>query len=85
MFSAFSKSNSTLPSLFFLRATIVELLLVVGRFGTPSMLVMVACNSNCGDKLSFLLVEGISLSLLDRIESPSELLQPFTKEKFLYY
>jgi len=58
---------------------------VVGRFGTPSMLVMVARNSNCGDKLSFLLVEGISSSLLDHIESPSELLQPITKEKFLCY
>jgi hypothetical protein len=56
---------------------------VVGRFGTPSMLVMVAHNSNRGDKLSFLLVEGISSSLLEHIESPSEPLQPITKEKIL--
>jgi hypothetical protein len=55
---------------------------MVGRFGTPSILVMVPNNSGCGDKLSFLLVEGISSSLLEQIESPSELLQPFTKEKF---
>jgi hypothetical protein len=85
MLSAFSKSNSTLPSLFFLPATIVEVLLLVGRFGTPSMLVMVPNNSGCGDKLSFFLVEGISSSLLEEIESPSELLQPITKEKFLCY
>jgi hypothetical protein len=58
---------------------------VVGRFGTPSMLVMVAHNSNCGDKLSFLLVEGISSSLIEHVESPSELLQPITKEFFLCY
>jgi hypothetical protein len=58
---------------------------VVGRFGTPSMLVTVAHNSNCGDKLSFLLVEGISSSPLEQIESPSELLQPITKEKILCY
>jgi hypothetical protein len=58
---------------------------MVGRFGTPSMLVTVAHNSNCGDKLSFLLVEGISSSLLEHVESPSELLQPIAKEKFLCY
>jgi hypothetical protein len=66
---------------------------MVGRFGTPSMLVMVAHNSNGGDELSFLLVEGISSSLLEgissslleHIESPSEPLQPITKEKFLCY
>jgi hypothetical protein len=58
---------------------------MVGRFGTPSMLVIVPNNSGCGDKLSFLLVEGISSSLLEEIESSSELLQPFTKEKFLCY
>jgi hypothetical protein len=49
------------------------------------MLVIVAHNSNCGDKLSFLLVEGISSSLLEKFESPSELLQAITKEKFLCY
>jgi len=49
------------------------------------MLVMVPNNSGGGDKLSFLLVEGISSSLLEQIESPSELLQPFTKLKFLCY
>jgi hypothetical protein len=58
---------------------------VVGRCGTPLMLVMVAHNSNCGDKLSFLLVEGIPSSLLEHIESPLELLQPITKEKILCY
>jgi hypothetical protein len=58
---------------------------VVGRFGTPSMLVMEAHNSNRGDKLSFLLVEGILSSLLEHIESPSEPLQPITKEKILCY
>jgi hypothetical protein len=58
---------------------------MVGRFGTSSMLVMVPNNSGGGDKLSSLLVEGISSSLLEEIESSSELLQPFTKEKFLCY
>jgi hypothetical protein len=46
---------------------------------------MVPNNSGCGDKLSFLLVEGISSSLLEQIESPWELLQPFAKEKILCY
>jgi len=58
---------------------------MVGRFRTPSMLVIVPNDSSCGDKLSFLLVEGMSSSLLEQIESPLELLQPFTKEKFLCY
>jgi hypothetical protein len=58
---------------------------MVGRFGTPSILVMVPNNSGRGDKLSFLLVEGISSSLLEQIESPSELLQPVIKLKFLCY
>jgi hypothetical protein len=59
---------------------------MVGRFGTPSMLVVVPNNSGrCGDKLSFLLVEGISSSPLEQIESPLELLQPITKEKILCY
>jgi hypothetical protein len=49
------------------------------------MLVMAAHNPTCGDKLSFLLVEGISSSLLEHIESPLELLQPITKEKLLCY
>jgi hypothetical protein len=58
---------------------------MVGKFGTPSMLVIVQNNCGCGDKLSFLLVEGISSSLLEQLESLSELLQPFKKEKFLCY
>jgi hypothetical protein len=58
---------------------------MVGRFVTPSMLVMVPNNSGRGDKLSFLLVEGNSSSLFEQIESPLELLQPITKVKFLCY
>ncbi len=47
------------------------------------MLVMVPNNSGRGDKLSFLLVEGISSSLFEQIASPLKLLQRFTKLKFL--
>jgi hypothetical protein len=41
---------------------------MVGRFGKPSMVVIVPNNSGCGDKLSFLLVEGISSSVFEHSE-----------------
>jgi hypothetical protein len=85
MFSAYLKSNSTLPSLLFLQATAIELLLMVGRFGKPSMFVLVPNNSGCGNELFFLLVEGIASSLLEQIEPPSGFPQPITREKFLCY